>query len=415
MHLCIYEDSGSSSFNPLTYFRPAFDLRCGILTLREKIIRRFKGLPVVLHARQSLHPLLHEGSPEVPIGSVKAESCLFVNGRVLPTAASANLMRKHRGDAIFVHGSTVVGALLSGDRLGAVRAQLAEDAFEPTGGARLPRVDVEALVFQYPWDLLAANVNEIVSDFAALRRSGSRRTSVHPSAVLAGRKQIAIGEGSAIGPGVVIDARNGPVWMGRNVTIMPGAVLEGPCSIGEGSIVRIHAKIYSGTTIGPVCKVGGEIEGSIMLSHSNKQHDGFLGDSYLAMWVNLGAGTTNSNLKNTYGTVRITVNGEEIDTGRMFVGVIAGDHVKTGINSSLNTGTIIGPSSNIFGGGLPPKYIPAFSWGGTQGLVTYDVEKALAVAKTVMGRRGVQITAAYREIFRRVYETTRHERTNAAR
>jgi hypothetical protein len=113
--------------------------------------------------------------------------------------------------------------------------------------------------------------------------------------------------------------------------------------------------------------------------------------------------------------VRITVNGEEIDTGRMFVGVIAGDHVKTGINSSLNTGTIIGPSSNIFGGGLPPKYIPAFSWGGTQGLVTYDVEKALAVAKTVMGRRGVQITAAYREIFRRVYETTRHERTNAAR
>jgi UDP-N-acetylglucosamine diphosphorylase/glucosamine-1-phosphate N-acetyltransferase len=233
--------------------------------------------------------------------------------------------------------------------------------------------------------------------------------------VLANRKQIAIGEGTVVDPGAVIDARNGPVWIGRNVTIMPGAVLEGPCAIGEGSIVRIHAKIYPGTTIGPVCKVGGEIEGSIMLSHSNKQHDGFLGDSYLAMWVNLGAGTTNSNLKNTYGTVRVAVNGEEIDTGRMFVGVIAGDHVKTGINSSLNTGTIIGPSSNIFGGGIPPKYIPAFSWGGSQGFVTYDVEKALAVAKTVMGRRGVEITEAYRETFRRVYETTRHERTNAAR
>ena len=415
MHLCIYEDSGCSSFNPLTYFRPAYDLRCGILTLREKIIRRFKGLPLVLHARQSLHALLHEGSPDLPIGSVKAESCLFINGRTLPTAAAAALMRKQRDDALFVHGSTIVGALLSKDRLAATRVHLTQDAFDPAEGVRLPRVEVEALEFRYPWDLLAVNANELASDFAVLRRSSSRRVSIHPSSVLANRRQVVLGEGTVVGPGAVIDARNGPVWIGRKVTIMPGAVLEGPCAVGEGSIVRIHAKIYSGTTIGPVCKVGGEIEGSIMLSHSNKQHDGFLGDSYLAMWVNLGAGTTNSNLKNTYGTVRVTVNGEEIDTGRMFVGVIAGDHVKTGINSSLNTGTIIGPSSNIFGGGLPSKYIPAFSWGGSQGFVTYDVEKALAVAKTVMGRRGVEITSAYRETFRRVYETTRHERTNAAR
>jgi hypothetical protein len=152
-----------------------------------------------------------------------------------------------------------------------------------------------------------------------------------------------------------------------------------------------------------------------MHGYANKQHDGFLGDSYLAEWVNLGAGTTNSNLKNTYGTVRVEINGESIDTGRMFVGLIAGDHVKTGINSSLNTGTVVGPSSNIFGGGLPPRSIPAFAWGGAAGMEPYDLERALAVAATVMARRNVAAGDAYRELFRHVYSITAHERLGLAR
>jgi UDP-N-acetylglucosamine diphosphorylase/glucosamine-1-phosphate N-acetyltransferase len=256
--------------------------------------------------------------------------------------------------------------------------------------------------------------NEIIGDYRLLGRGIAPGVRRHKSAVLAGRSLITMGKGTEIGPGAIIDAAAGPVYIGRNVRIMPGAVLEGPCAVGDNSVVRIHAKIYAGTSIGPFCKVGGEIEGSVLHSHANKQHDGFLGDSYLGMWVNLGAGTTNSNLKNTYGTIRMDVNGTSVDTGRMFVGMFAGDHARAGINSTINTGTIIGPSANIFGGGLPPKFVPSFAWGGAAGFVTYDPDKALAVAATVMGRRNVACTPAYQALFRHVFALTEHERHHFA-
>lgn len=410
MQICIFEDALAKNFHPLTYFRPVFDLRCGIMTLREKINRAFPKAPTALYVRPFLADLIREQNPGCTVNSRVEADSLFLNGRLLMTRQASAELRRSTREAVFVAGGTVVGARVRGSRVHAVTESISLGTSELGGFPDLPRIEIPSPVLRYPWDILSHTAAEIEADAADLGGAISRSARIHPSAILATRRHIAIGSGSDLGPGVIIDAHDGPVRIGRKVRIYPGAVLEGPCAVGDGSIVRIHAKIYAGTTVGPVCKVGGEIERSVLHSHTNKQHDGFLGDSYLSMWVNLGAGTTNSNLKNTFGNVRVDINGTSIDTGRMFVGLFAGDHAKAGINSTINTGTVIGPSANLFGGGLPPKFIPAFSWGGASGLVPYELEKALAVAVTTMSHRNAAATETYKELFRHVYSITAHER-----
>ena len=279
----------------------------------------------------------------------------------------------------------------------------------------VPKIEIEATLVKYPWDLVYANETELVNDFLVLTKRTKRvagREDVHKSAILIAKKNIHIGRQSVVGAGAVLDASDGPIFVGKGVRIFPTAVIEGPCFIGDGSMIKVGAKIYGNTAIGPSCKVGGEVEHSILHSHANKQHDGFLGHSYIAPWVNLGAGTTTSNLKNTYGSIRVNVNGESVDSGKMFVGMIAGDHVKIGINGTIDTGTVIGPSTNIYGTSLPPKYVPPFTWGTTGAFSTYDVERAVNVAETVMGRRGVTASESYKRLFRHIFELTSNERVN---
>jgi UDP-N-acetylglucosamine diphosphorylase/glucosamine-1-phosphate N-acetyltransferase len=160
-----------------------------------------------------------------------------------------------------------------------------------------------------------------------------------------------------------------------------------------------------------MCKVGGEVEGAIIHSFSNKQHDGFLGHAYLGMWVNLGADTNNSDLKNNYGTVKVVIDGTQVDTGSMFMGLVMGDHSKSSINSMFNTGTVVGVSSNVFGSGFPPKSVPSFAWGGSEGMTTYEIERALDVARRVMGRRKVELTKAEEAVLRSVFEQTKNARS----
>jgi UDP-N-acetylglucosamine diphosphorylase/glucosamine-1-phosphate N-acetyltransferase len=187
-------------------------------------------------------------------------------------------------------------------------------------------------------------------------------------------------------------------------------LIQGPAFIGKGSVVKAHSSIYHDTSIGEVCKVGGEIEATIIHSYTNKQHDGFLGHSYIGSWVNLGASTNNSDLKNNYSSVSVLIKGKNVDTKSQFVGLIMGDHSKTAINTMFNTGTIVGVSSNIFGSGFPPRYIPSFSWGGSDFIRNYDIEKCLEVARVVLGRRKIQLTQAEEELLRDVYEMTKHEK-----
>jgi UDP-N-acetylglucosamine diphosphorylase/glucosamine-1-phosphate N-acetyltransferase len=277
----------------------------------------------------------------------------------------------------------------------------------------LEKEEVDVQMIRYPWDLVSNNGKQIVADARLLTRgtSGKRiRGKVYPGAMLINRKNIFIDTGATIKPGVVLDAENGPVHIGKNVTVFPNATIEGPAFVGDGSLIKIGAKIYENTSIGEMCKVGGEVEASIIHSYSNKQHDGFLGHAYLGMWVNLGADTNNSDLKNNYGTVKVYINGEPVDSGSMFVGLTMGDHSKAGINTMFNTGTVVGVSCNVFGSGFPPKYIPSFSWGGAEGLTLYDPDKSIGVARRVMARRKVELKEADERLFRKVFELTEKER-----
>jgi len=415
MQLCLFEDGGASALRPLSYFRPVYELRCGMLSLRERALVALRPRSVALHARGYLRPVFREEHPRSDPAQLAPGRLVAVNGRAVVTPSLAAALRGAKGEVCFMRGDEPVGAVMDGDRAAHFAACLGTDEVLPEMFEGLPRIEVDTELIRYPWDLVYANETALRADFAMLRRGGRRkagRSRVHRAAVLVHRRNIVVGPEADIGPGAVIDAETGPVILGRGARILPNAVVEGPCFIGDGSIIKAGAQIYGNTSIGPSCKVGGEVEHVIFHSHANKQHDGFLGHSYVSPWVNLGAGTTSSNLKNTYGPVRVQIDGVQVDSGRMFVGLLAGDHAKTGINVTLNTGTVIGPAANIFGTAMAPKNVPPFSWGSGGDLSTYDVDKALAVAETVMRRRGIVPTAAYQALFRAIYAMTDHDRSH---
>lgn len=413
MHLCLIEDTLAANFLPLTHFHPVYDLRCGILSLQDRIVRHLKPTGVSLQGRSYLRALLAEENPGAEVGRIAARRCLVVNGRCMMTSSLARVLRKAEPGTMYVAGDEFVAVMLDGAGLDQFRKQLPGDFIDPAVLPAARRQEVDAELVRRPWDMIYANDAALRGDFALLAgtRAAAPRSGVHRSAVLVGRRAIRIGAGSVVGPGAVLDASNGPIHVGHRAVIHPLAVIEGPASIGDGAVVKAGARIGACSSVGPVCKVGGEVEHSILHSHANKQHDGYLGHSYLGMWVNLGAGTTTSNLKNTYGNIKVRMQGALIDTGRMFLGLVAGDHVRTGINVSLDTGTIIGPACNLYGSALPPKFIPAFSWGQAGNLVTYEPEKALDVALRAMSRRGIRATDAYTAVFRHVYEGTADERS----
>lgn len=411
--ICIIEGTYYNRLLPLVYCRPVYDLRCGVNTLREKIQRAYPRAHVALHCRTYLTDVVKQHHPGIRVNELDADSCLFIDGRVIADDGLSRRIPLKGEDAVFHSEGTVVAARLSGTNLRAFVQPLPEilALSDLTGVARK---DVEVEFIQYPWNLVAHNGDQIRADIRALagKKKGSRlRGKVYKGAVLVNTKEIFIDVGSKIKPGAVLDAENGPIYIGKNVTVFPNATIEGPAFIGDGSLIKIGAKIYENTSIGEMCKVGGEVEASIIHSYSNKQHDGFLGHAYLAMWVNLGADTNNSDLKNNYGNVKVYVNGEMVDSGSMFVGLTMGDHSKSAINTMFNTGTVVGVSSNIFGAGFPPKFVPSFSWGGAESLTTYDLEQSLEVARRVMARRKIVMTEADERLLRKVFELTAVERS----
>jgi UDP-N-acetylglucosamine diphosphorylase/glucosamine-1-phosphate N-acetyltransferase len=399
--IMLFEDEHCDQLLPLAYLRPVYELRCGTVTLREKIVRAYPGTPLALHCRPFLADLVRSNNPTLAVNQLKAKSCLFLNGRMLADPTLASSFPLQGADTLYVNNGSVMAARVSGSNLERL-AQNFPPAFGMEQFAGLPTREISAQTISYPWDLVHHNGSQIVADFATLNR-GHRGTIDEGVHLLAG-DNIIIGEGARVKPGVVLDAENGPIIIGRNAKVFPNATIEGPAFVGEGSLVKIGAKIYENTSIGEMCKVGGEVEESIIHSYSNKQHDGFLGHSYLGMWVNLGADTNNSDLKNNYGIVRAVINGNEIDTGSQFVGLTMGDHSKSGINTMFNTGTVVGIMCNIFGGGYPPKSIPSFSWGGSEALTLYDIEKGIEVARRVMSRRKKALGAEEEKLLRRLFE-----------
>ncbi len=390
MNLALFEDAGYRQLLPLTWLRATFELRCGIDRLIDKAQTHF-GTPVNrVWVRELIAPVIAERF-SLPNPAPTEDWCL-VNSRALVTA---DLARPPLGTGWQV-GGALIAATVRAAEAEALTADvfLAEDRLSDwmaKTGLRLEAPPESIRLIDYPWELPLANPPEPARQCA---RGGANEGAVHPGAHLVSPENIYIGHGALIKPGVVLDATDGPIHLGAGAIVQPNAVIEGPAFIGERTIIRPTAVIRGGTSIGPVCRVGGEIEASIIHACSNKQHDGFLGHSYVGEWVNLGADTVTSDLKNTYGTIRVFLNGVGVESGERLVGAIIGDHAKTGIGTLLPTGGVIGVAANVFTHGAVPKFVPSFAWLTDDGLTDCRVEKAVQIARTVMGRREVVLGSA---------------------
>ncbi len=413
LNICIFEDEFTYRLLPLVYLRPVYDLRCGMMSIREKIARMFPSFSLTLHCRSVLEGVVRMKNPKHMVNQLVSDSYLFINGRALPDGALVKLLRSvPKEDMVFVHGPVVVAAFLSGENLELIRASKGQLLSVEHFG-EVPKVEVEADLISFPWDLIHKNGSELLHDYRSLAKTikGPRiRGEVYAGVHVLGKRDVILGKGSVLKPGVVLDAENGPIVISENVKVFPQATIIGPAFIGSGSVVKVGAQIYENTSIGPVCKVGGEIEGTIIHGYSNKQHSGFLGHSYLGEWVNLGADTNNSDLKNNYSTVKVDLGIETVDSKSQFVGLMMGDHSKSGINSMFNTGTVVGAFCNVFGSGFPAKHIPSFSWGGAEGLEEYSVNRALEVARRVMSRRGITLSPEEENLIRALHKTTEPDR-----
>ena len=412
MQICIFEDEKYSNFYPLTYSRPVYELVCGINTLREKIVREFPGYRFSLHCRKYLEETLKIRYPDLDVNKINDDSCLFINGRIISLGKLLEMFSAEESeDCIYKCGDEIIALKLSKGNLIEFKKEFT-DVINLNSFFELTTKNIDVKVYNYLWEMITDNGAEILRDVKVLTKANSDFTEPgkFENVNFINLKNIFIKNNVTIKPGVVIDASNGPVYIDESVFIYPNAVIEGPVYIGNNSKIKSGAAIYENVSIGSVCKIGGEVEDSIIMPYSNKQHSGFIGHSYLGSWVNLGADTNCSDLKNNYSTIKVNLNGKTIDTGSRFLGVLIGDHAKTAIGTMFNTGTIVGFSSNIFGSGFPPKYIPSFSWGGSENISTYKINKSIETAKVVMERRNLDLLTEDEKLFEEIYNFTSVER-----
>jgi len=405
--ICVFEDERWADLLPLVYCRPAYELRCGITSLLGKIERAYPGHKLALFCRDYLADTLHQRTP-LPVNELPPDQdVLFLNGRLLI------------GEAIPLDGQEELGLCDGSLAYARLRAKNAA-ALTPRhflGGSvakALPHtmrhVDVKATLLRYYWEIVNHNEAELRRDFAAIAASGEIRGKVHQGSYILGKENVFIGEGAVVKPCCVIDAEDGPVYIAEGVKVMPNTCIQGPAYIGPNSTIQMAARLREGTNIGEVCKVGGEVENAIIHSFSNKQHDGFLGHAYIGQWVNLAADTINSDLKNTYGTVRVQLPHKLVETGSMFVGLAMGDHSKSAIASTFLTGSVVGFCCNVLTSRFPPKLVPSFSWLTDSGCSPYSPTLAVEVARRVLARRKKQVTEADAALIHRLYDLTQSER-----
>ena len=413
MQLCIFEDEYYSQLEPLIYYRPVYDLLCGMRTLRNKIIDAYSGIKYSLHCRSYLEDYVKANNLGLEVNQVNDDKCLFMNGRILAPADLAEIIPLAGEDKIYKFNDVLIAARISGKNLETVKGKL-NDLLSISDFNNLPVETVQVPVANYTWDLIHNNGNELLNDHRFLLKTGiipnNLNGKIFDGVHIVEKEKIYIDEGAIIKPGVVLDASNGPIYIGKNVNIFPNVAIEGPVYIGENSKIKSCGTIYENVSIGNTCKIGGEVEDAIFLPLSNKQHSGFIGHAYIGSWVNIGADTNCSDLKNNYGYIKAFLNGKEINTKLQFLGLIMGDHSKTAINTMFNSGTTVGFSCNIFGTGFPEKYIPSFSWGGNDSINTYDVDKSIDTAKKVLIRRNKKMNISEENLFRKIFELTKNLR-----
>lgn len=406
MHLCLFEDAAVRHLAPLALTRHAADLRLAMHTLAEMHAAAFRPAGVTFHARPHVTGVTRQEHPDARVNELPAGAgVLLVNARYVPEPGEVmdriRAASGERAGVAFLQGETVLAAWLPEPPAGLMdHEMMPREAFD---GLREERVD-GARVIERVWELLDDVGEQVRRDFEAAARRGSEGATVHDGAVITGN-DVFLAPGATVLPGAVVNALDGPVWIGEEATVEEHAVVRGPCFVGPKAQVKATARIDQ-SAIGTFCKVGGEVHASVFHSLAGKPHDGYVGNSYIGRWCNLGADTNTSNLKNDYGQVTMfdAAEGDFVASGRQFLGLVMGDHSKCSINTMFNTGTVVGVFCNLYGADFPPRHVPSFSWGGAGGVTEYRLEKALRVAEAVMARRDTPLTEADREMLQAVFE-----------
>ncbi len=390
MNIIFFEDETRTGLLPLTFTRPVSELRLGILTIREKWQKYISGE----------YSWLTEKYLSVKYPVRIEEENLFINGSVSPDSALIETIQSLKDGQQLVKGGILIAFNTN--------AHAAKVFSTKKVHAHSDVVEYKEAIMQirHCWDIFSRNEQAIADDFRLITK-GRKSQPISSTNRLMNAENIFLEEGANV-ECAVLNAGSGFIYLDKDSEIMEGAMVRGSFSLGQHSQLKMGAKVYGATTIGPHCKVGGEINNSVIAGYSNKAHDGFLGNSVIGEWCNLGADSNNSNLKNNYSMVKIWSFEEEdyINSGLQFCGLIMGDHSKCSINTMFNTGTVVGVSANIFGNGFPQKYIPSFSWGGSEGFSTYRLEEAMEVAQRVFERRKENFNAVEQGIFRHLFDAT---------
>ena len=389
MNYILFDGSVRDALLPFTYTRPVADIRIGILTIREKWEKRL-GFTTTTLTEEYL---------EDKFPMIELEENIMINASFLPTNSLVEKVKKlNKNQAIFYNDEVV--AFYATDTQDVENL----DAYEKFESKE------DLIQIKNTWDIFSLNSAAIQQDFDFLTE-GRKSTEIPNTVHCFNKENIFIEEGAKLTL-ASLNANDGPIYIGKDAEVMEACTVRGPFALCENSTLKMSAKIYGGTTIGPYSKVGGEVNNSVIFGYSNKGHDGFLGNSVIGEWCNIGADTNNSNLKNNYAEVKLWSYETErfAKTGLQFCGLMMGDHSKCGINTMFNTGTVIGVSANIFGAGFPRNFVPSFAWGGSAGFTTFQMNKVKEVATAVMNRRGLDFNEKEEKILEYVFEKTKQFR-----
>ena len=389
MNYILFDGTVRNALLPFTFTRPVADIRIGILTIREKW-EKYLGYTTTTLTEEYL-------MEKYPM--VEMEQNIMINASFLPNPILIDMVQNLNPKEAILFGEEII-AFHTHD----TQEDIDFDEYE------LIEYEGDVLRIENTWDIFAKNDAAIREDFELLTED--RFSQPIPKSVnVIAPENIFIEEGAKL-EFVTLNASTGPIYIGKNAEIMEGSVIRGPFALCEEAQVKLATKVYGATTVGPHCRIGGEVNNSVLFGYSNKGHDGFLGNSVLGEWCNIGADSNNSNLKNNYEEVRLWSYETEgfAHTGLQFCGLMMGDHSKCGINTMFNTGTVVGVSTNIFGSGFPRNFVPSFSWGGASGFTTYITKKAFETAKIVMSRRHVEFTEQDAKILEHVFEETKKYR-----
>jgi len=387
MNYILFDGPERNNLLPITFTRPVADIRTGILTIKEKWEKLLKTT-VSYKTEKYL---------STKYSTVTTSNNVLINGSIFPN-----------GELVFQINKLLPGQLLKKGKLEiAIRPNSKSIDISNIANYQIIETNINFLKLENTWDIFSLNPQAILDDFELITNNRTSHKISDTNFIIGDPDMIFFEEG-VVAEFTFLNTTEGPIYIGKDAEIMEGSKIRGPFALCEHSTVKMDAKIYSGTTIGPHSKVGGEISNSVILGYSNKGHDGFLGNSVIGEWCNLGADTNISNLKNTYDFVRLWSynNDTFVNTGLQFCGLILSDHSKCGINTMFNTGTVVGVSSNIYGAGYQRNFIPSFMWGGTAGLKTYNFNKSVEVAKAVFKRRNMEFDEVEIDIFEYLYEIT---------